>query len=206
MLVVPYGECVSNQKANLIHAMLEKNCVSYAEIGRRVGLTRERIRQVAKDMGFDSGGTRMAQCAMSRAAVGTFFEVCTSKGLSVELVRRNTKGNTFFSKIGYVSGRLCKTRAASFRSIRGNIYVHIYCKYLEPFDVLAALLPDNTGRYLVLPADKVPASAIMFSLNPKIPGGRGKAHHYRDYIEKWSVLNYIANYDDGIVGFGREDI
>ena len=39
---------VFHRKAKLIRAMLERNCITHAEIARRIGLTRERVRQDVK--------------------------------------------------------------------------------------------------------------------------------------------------------------
>jgi hypothetical protein len=55
---------VVHRKAKLIRAMLERNCITHAEIARRIGLTRERVRQLALQMGFGDGRSRHAICRM----------------------------------------------------------------------------------------------------------------------------------------------
>src|SRR5438445_12572050 len=57
---------VFHRKAKLIRAMLERNCITHAEIARRIGLTRERVRQLALQMGFAEGRSRHAICRMER--------------------------------------------------------------------------------------------------------------------------------------------
>src|SRR5260370_17642672 len=55
-----------HRKGKLIRAMLERNCITHAEIARRIGLTRERVRQLALQMGFADGNSRHAISRMHR--------------------------------------------------------------------------------------------------------------------------------------------
>jgi len=57
---------VIHRKGKLIRAMLERDCITHAEIARRIGLTRERVRQLALKMGFADGRSRHAICRMER--------------------------------------------------------------------------------------------------------------------------------------------
>src|SRR5207245_11633779 len=57
---------VVHRKGKLIRAMLERNCITHAEIARRIGLTRERVRQLALQLGFADGRSRHAICRMER--------------------------------------------------------------------------------------------------------------------------------------------
>jgi hypothetical protein len=49
---------ITCKNAKLVRAMLENSDVSFADVGRRVGLSRERIRQIAKRMGFGASRAR----------------------------------------------------------------------------------------------------------------------------------------------------
>src|SRR6267154_1467950 len=57
---------VVHRKGKLIRAMLERDCITHAEIARRIGLTRERVRQLDLLKGFDDGRSRIAICRMER--------------------------------------------------------------------------------------------------------------------------------------------
>src|SRR5258708_12272033 len=57
---------VFHRKAKLIRAMLERNCITQAEIARRIGVTRERVRQLALQLGFADGRSRPAISRMHR--------------------------------------------------------------------------------------------------------------------------------------------
>ena len=74
---------VFHRKAKLIRAMLERNCITHAQIARRIGLTRERVRQLALKMGFADGRSRHAICRMERRRkeMAEFFVQAQSAGL-----------------------------------------------------------------------------------------------------------------------------
>jgi hypothetical protein len=66
---------VVHRKANLIRAMLERDCITQAEIARRIGLTRERVRQLALQMGSPMGerGTPFAEWSVVRKKWRSFL-------------------------------------------------------------------------------------------------------------------------------------
>src|SRR5260221_12836301 len=74
---------VVHRKGKLIRAMLERDCITHAEIARRIGLTRERVRQLALKMGFAAGRSRHAICRMERRRkeMAEFFVQAQSAGL-----------------------------------------------------------------------------------------------------------------------------
>src|SRR5579863_4623532 len=76
---------IAHRKAKLIRAMLERNCITHAEIARRIGVTRERARQLALKMGFADGRSRHAICRMERRRkeMAEFFVKAEERGLQV---------------------------------------------------------------------------------------------------------------------------
>src|SRR6266849_7816961 len=91
---------VLHRKGKLIRAMLERDCITHAEIARRIGLTRERVRQLALLMGFAAGRSRHAVCRMERRkkAMPEFFQEAERRGFAVEPLS---------AKSGYINGNLC---------------------------------------------------------------------------------------------------
>src|SRR5260370_13394296 len=79
---------VLHRKGKLIRAMLERNCITHAEIARRIGLTRERVRQLALQMGFADGRSRHAICRMERRrkAMAEVFVEAHKRRFAVELL------------------------------------------------------------------------------------------------------------------------
>jgi hypothetical protein len=57
---------VAHRSARRIRALLRNDCITHAEIARRLGVTRERVRQVAKQFGYETGRVRHRPCAIQR--------------------------------------------------------------------------------------------------------------------------------------------
>ena len=176
---------VFHRKANLIRAMLERNCITHAEIARRIGLTRERVRQLALQLGFADGKTRHAICKMERRkqAMAEFFVKAEERGFPVEPLG---------AKSAYINGKICVQRQACWRTTgkENAKYKSTYLCIRRPacrFDICAWKLPD--GRFLILPKKLAGFKQTLF--NPQEsdhPGSAITSHHYREYIERWSLL------------------
>ena len=174
---------VFHRKAKLIRAMLERNCITHSEIGRRIGLSRERVRQMALQMGFADGKSRHAICRIERRrkAMSEFFVKAEERGFAVEPLGR---------KSAYINGMICVQRQACLREVampgRKYTYVNIHRPSAQ-FDICAWKLTD--GRFLILPKELVGFRQTMFSLEESNhPGTTNTSHFYREYIERWSLL------------------
>jgi len=178
---------VFHRKAKLIRAMLERNCVTHAEIARRIGLTRERVRQVAQQMGFADGRSRHAICRMTRRQkeLAAFFAKARERGFPVEPLG---------TRSAYINGMLCLQRLACWHQSGKGKYKRTYLCVHRPagrFAICAWKLPD--GRFLILPEKLVGFKQTSF--NPEEserPGTASSAHYYREYIERWSLLGAPA--------------
>lgn len=174
---------VSHKKAKLIRAMLERNCITHAEIARRIGLTRERVRPLALQMGFANGKTRHASCRIERRrkALLEFFVKAEERGFSVEPLGAQS---------AYINGKICVQRQACLHTIGKGKYKYTYVCIRRPaarFAICAWKLPD--GRFLILPKKLVGFKQTLF--NPEEsdhPGSVVTSHYYREYIERWGVL------------------
>jgi len=176
---------VLHRKGRLIRAMLERNCITHAEIGRRIGLTRERVRQLALQMGFASGRSRHAICRMERPKkeMGEFFVKAQERGFQVERLGTRTRSAS-------INGKICIQRQACWHDIGNGKYKYTYLSIYRPagrFDICAWKLPD--GRFLILPRKL--AGFRQTTFNPEESdrlGTNSSSHYYRDYIERWSLL------------------
>jgi hypothetical protein len=174
---------VVHRKAKLIRAMLERNCITHAEIARRIGLTRERVRQRALQMGFADGRSRHAICRMERRRkeMAEFFVEAQKRGFAVEPLGPRS---------AYINGKLCVQRKACWHDVGKNEYKYTYLSIFRPrsrFDICAWKLPD--GRFLILP--KKLASFRQTTFNPEESerlGTYSSSHYYREHIERWSLL------------------
>src|SRR2546430_11822550 len=89
-----------HRKGKLIRAMLERNCITHAEIARRIGLTRERVRQLALQIGYADGRSRHAICRMERRKkeMAEFFVKAEEHGFELEPLG---------AKSAYINGKIC---------------------------------------------------------------------------------------------------
>lgn len=174
---------IVHRKAKLIRAMLERNCITHADISRRIGVTRERVRQLALQMGFADGRSRHAICRMERRqrTLAAFFVEAQKRGFQVE---------PFGTRNAYINGKICFQRQACWHTIGRDKYKYKYLSIHRPagrFDICAWKLPD--GRFLILPEKLVDFKQTTF--NPKESDYQGtdtSSHYYREYIERWSLL------------------
>jgi hypothetical protein len=174
---------VVHRKGKLIRAMLERDCITHAEIARRIGLTRERVRQLALQMGFATGRSRHAICRMERRRkeMAEFFVQAQKRGFAVELLGK---------KSAFINGKLCIQRQACWHEVGRSEYKYTCLSIRRPsvkFDICAWKLPD--GRFLILP--KKLAGFTQTTFNPEESdrlGTNSSSHYYRDYVERWSLL------------------
>lgn len=183
---------VFHRKAKLIRAMLERSCITHAEIAKRIGLSRERVRQLALQMGFADGRSRHAVCRTERRkkAMPEFFVRAEERGFQVEPLGR---------KSAYINGMICVQRQACWREIRQRGHKYTYLNIHRPrgrFDICGWKLPD--GRFLILPEKLIGFRQTVF--NPEEsdhPGTAKTSHYYREYIERWSVLGEPGEREEG---------
>src|SRR5438067_5657259 len=174
---------VFHRKAKLIRAMLERNCITHAEIARRIGLTRERVRQLALQMGFAAGRSRHAICRMERQRkeMPEFFVQAQKRGFEVELLG---------TRNAYINGKLCIQRKACWHDVGKSEHKYTYLSIRQPtgrFGICAWKLPD--GRFLILPKKLVDFTQTTFNAEESEHlGTASSSHYYREYIERWSLL------------------
>src|SRR5258706_5935678 len=174
---------VLHRKGKLIRAMLERNCITHAEIARRVGLTRERVRQLALQMGFADGRSRHAICRMERRKkeMAELFVEAQKRGFAVEPLG---------TRSAYINGKLCLQRKACWHDVGKSQHKYTYLSIFRParrFDICAWKLPD--GRFLILPKKLTGFRQTTF--NPEESEHlrtASSSHYYRQHIERWSLL------------------
>lgn len=170
-------------KARLIRAMLERNCITHAEIARRIGVSRERVRQVTVQLGLATGRSRHALCRMERdkKEMAEFFLEAQKRGFEVERVG---------TKRAYINGKICVQRRACSHKLVMKGHQYSYLSIHRPtiqFDICAWRLPD--GRFLILPKKLVGFRQTSFKLEEsERKGTASSAHYYREWIERWSEL------------------
>jgi hypothetical protein len=182
-----------------IKDLLSKNEIPYAEIGARLGITRERVRQIAKKIGMPSGQQRKEQCILDRRTAiwrehkghGKVIAKCEELGYTVTPSRRDAGSHWYFeANIVVINGRRVrivysnKMRSRYLRLKRSEAHADFYLA-ISPIGFF--IFPSKVWR--TFPA------TTAFSPYPSTShvGLRSNRHDYLDYLEAWKLLKVKGN-------------
>jgi transcriptional regulator with XRE-family HTH domain len=183
-----------------IRALLAANCLTQTEIAKRVGLTRERIRQIAKKIGFPTGREREKVCRLNKLEVRSverleaFWEKPINKALKERCKELGLSVDAEFvfpSKINsvnghieiFVEGRRCHVLRMTTESRGKYVYGRIMNRS-ENADFYLRYY-DKDGSWWIFPNDS--RFSTTFSLNP-IWGMPAHWYDYRKHKEAWHLL------------------
>lgn len=210
-----YGVGMSAQ----LLSMLKTNCVRYAEIGEKFGVTRERVRQwrnlIAKWYGLPTErGVRPRLCSIERAAsrqppelLDRILRALRSRGLDAKpYIYRGSGGRGWRANARQVSvnGRLCHVLQASVVSRLGGLrttgYYHFrFRRHFASREFILCFgwdVPLKTAEAYVLPT-AVLAQVYRDKQSFYIPvsyENYGYNNHYsrihwQDYREAWHLIS-----------------
>lgn len=117
---------VIHRKGRRIRALLAQDCLTFDEIGRRIGVTREYVRQLAQRMGSEKGHDRQRSCTVSRREIKKLQVPQTHPKLMGRLRQLQEDGY----EIRLTDSQI-KSRKNNFVSING-IRATIHCLLAEP--------------------------------------------------------------------------
>lgn len=173
-----------------LRALLD-SCLNFSIIGRRLGVSRERVRQLASNLGYKPGRERRTLCALKKREreqiefpmIAALKQACPYR---VELIcRPSARGDRrFFSTEVMILGKRCAIHKAGYR---GSDTVHF--NYSRGFsghcEFSVVLIPD--GRWVVCRSLK--SADTCFKLGERlVPGNPGVFHGWNDRIGAWHTL------------------
>lgn len=187
---------VAHKQNRRLRALLQKPCITFSEIGRRLGLTRERVRQLAEKLGAQTGRERQYVCAINEhpalppdCLALKAEKVCQEKGLRFQFEDGGGAGyrRRLSTHSAVIEGKKCLLRHSSGRP-NGNIVVRRPEHSTKDADFLLSYVPD--GRWLIIPKGKWPrGESTEFQSNDLLnPGGKSKRHDWPAYIDAWHLL------------------
>jgi hypothetical protein len=104
---------IMHQQAQRIKALLHEPCITLAEIARRLGVTREWARQIARTFGYETGRVRRTTCAIQRWAclplpprVEAIRKLAAAHGLTCEPIK-TTRNRRWISSRVLIEGHSC---------------------------------------------------------------------------------------------------
>lgn len=176
-----------------IRALLAEPCITLEEIGKRLGVTRERVRQIAKLLQLESN--RHGICVLNRREAERERRSKSLDELPEILRARLSKfrlqgievlndGRAYYHRL-IVNGRRCSWRFASahWQARKGNrLYFHFNVSQCADFLLLVAGDPLNT--VYVIPASEISSSSICIPIGSPSPGWEKRRKHSRNW-EQW---------------------
>jgi len=191
------GSGLAKHRKSLLHcsagglrALLDSN-LNFSMIGRRLGVSRERVRQLASNLGYKPGRERRAQCTLARIAeelieTPVITALQHSCPYPVELIRRpSARGDLwFYTTEVRILGKRCAIYRARFMSI-DKVRFHYSRGFSGLCDFCLVLIPD--GRWIVCPSVK--SVSTCFKLGERsLPGNPGAFHGWNERIGAWQIL------------------
>ena len=186
---------VYHRQHRRIRGLLSNNSLSFADIGDRFGITRERVRQIARQLGMESGRQRQEQRVLhqrmpawhNRKGYRELIAKCKEFGYTVTPSRVDTSwGWRFQARIVVINGR-----RAHIVYIRTKDRYLVLRRSVVRADFHLGISPIG---FFIFPAKvwNTFPEGTSFSPIPFPIGHRGvthsNRHDYLNYLEAWKLL------------------
>lgn len=190
---------VFHQKAQLVLELLETD-INHSQIAERLGISRERVRQIVERLELPSGRERAVATSLNRAvqdwALDPLIQKLTAAikpyGLLVSPIpAANTLGLRHKKRLVIINGWVCQLLRATWR---GHLqHVNIRSPHPIQGDFVLYYLTAKE-MWFVVPVQYLPSIATGFSLDPTLPGGNNRRHDWLDYENAWDSLKEAKIY------------
>lgn len=182
--VASHRRSVFHKHHKRLTALFEQNCLTYAEIGRRVGLSTERVRQIGNQVLAKTGHQRLAVCRLNKKELHCYgaplirktAETCTAMGFMFAPLSRRTAS---------INGHICLIRPGWEAVKNGRSYVRIRPPRHMDGDYIIYWFRELA---FVFPKSKMPKDTF-FSVKPLPTGPKTARHDYVDYLNAWRLLS-----------------
>jgi hypothetical protein len=198
---------VGHSQRDRIAKLLETPCVTFAEVGDRVGVSRQRMQQIAVKMGINPGRQRQRVCSIAKFFTGEerhvtdtplFAElqgICDRKGIRFEIIPVVTTVGHFVPKWHtrhlLLNGRPCFVGSLRVmrRGLSKNRKYYCFTKTKSPVDFDIRKSVDK-GDWWVFPHDEL-GNQTSFSGAPLAKYGSPDCRH--DYVAKYKEAWHLLS-------------
>lgn len=202
-----------HRNAMVIKSLLKVPGMSYAEIGRQLGITRERVRQIAKTLDESNipeanikyrrrvaekaRVQRWAEKERHEGLIGELEKECLKRGLDLELVPRIAADegrlsgyNRFSKRYVLINGRRCYI--SRMYPIGKYFGISPAGDASADSEFMIYCYPEK-DLWMVMPREVAPWKAgTQFMADDPDPCGKGmthnKRHDWREYFDRWDLL------------------
>lgn len=173
-----------------VKALLAENCLTQAEIARRVGCSRERIRQLCHKYQHETGRQREDICRINRMEFPEhpFVKSVLEKGFNVT-ISLGERGLPLKRSI-FVNGKLCRMAATHRRHLYGNRNEYWHIRRPSVYADFYVWWMDDSSDCLIVPYEKAPSSQTTITVDRslKLPGPYHIRHDWKDYLNAYHLL------------------
>jgi hypothetical protein len=177
---------------SLLH-LLTENELTLREIGKRLGCSGERVRQLEKKLlgrtARDAQRERRNRKLQADFDKNPFVQAARRRGFEVEPSKSERRSGLHKRKL-HVNGKLCL-----LRRLTGNAgYRGLYVRLRKPWEKAEiCVLEVVKGDFLIIPIKRIPSSPTMFSLYDPVSSKKIYAlrRPWRKYLNNWSAFGKI---------------
>ena len=183
----------AHQQAQRIKALMENDCITFAEMGVRLGITRERVRQIAARLGYPRGRKRRRVCTIHHlrerftnsvtAELRELRVISERWNFTFEPIMRDSYGIYFLLKRIMLNGFLCQIGSLCQHPLDYTVIPRIESHDFDFF------LGRGIDGWAVIPQKEMPLSGTICVMGrPKILPGADCNRSYEHFFEAWNLL------------------
>jgi hypothetical protein len=179
-----------HQKIKRLQALLTNDCLTFREIGRRLGVSRESIRQMAQTLGAKTGHARQRACARAHRKlpphIKSIIHRAQEAGLHASPVYR--MGNAITPRALIVEGQ-----KVAVAPLWHDPRLSAYRIKLRPWNGACFVIfyANELSQLLILPVAEVRATAVVIGRERK---SRGRESRMLRYVNAWHLLTQAEGF------------
>ncbi len=176
-----------------VRTLLATDCPNFAEVARRLGVTRQYVSQIAAQIGIPKGRKtwtpeqRKAQALERNPLLAELVQEAEKHGLRPELVRakRKRKGGPYLRREIQIGKSRCGIKKL-FHTYRDLYYLSRPSQ--RHWDFVLGKLPSG---WMVIPRKKFPKRSTGFIVGreKRTSGARSHRHDWPHYLNAWDLLH-----------------
>jgi hypothetical protein len=183
---------VYHRQYRRIKRLLSNNSLTFADIGNKFGITRERVRQIVCQLGMESGRQRQEQRVLRQRMPAWYeregYRELIARGKEFGYTVAPIKADKWHLKARIVLVNGWRAHIVYMRTKRGYL---VFRRSTVPADFYVGISPIG---FFIFPSKiwKTFPQGTMFSPTPCPMGkpgvGHSHRHDYLNYLEAWKLL------------------
>jgi Sigma-70, region 4 len=176
---------VLHRKCQRLRALLARDCLTFREIARRMGVSQERIRQIAQQLGAKTGHARRKDCTRAHSKLPTHLDriVRQARRAGLEASPAFRKGNAVAVRTLNIEGQTVAVSHLWHHPRLGAYRIKPRPWGEARFVIFYA---DDLSHTLIIPVAEVSHTAVVMGRPRKKMGSRES--RMLCYMDAWQLL------------------